>query len=97
MAEPAQKRGTLSDKVWDVLMKATVPVSIIVGGALIGHEVRIARIEETRFTDVEGYQLQAQVKDWIEQRFPNRADFRSLQDDVREIKEAVKTMRTDRP
>jgi hypothetical protein len=31
-------------------MKLSVPVSIAVGGALIAHEVRIARIEETRFT-----------------------------------------------
>lgn len=40
-----------SDRVWDIVLKALVPVSILLAGSLVSHEVRLAKIEESRFTE----------------------------------------------
>lgn len=87
-----QKRGILADKVWDLAMKASVPILIILGTALIRQEIRISRIEETRFTDSDGLRLEQRLERWIEQRFPSRSDFESMREDVREIKAAIKIL-----
>ena len=96
MATPGEssvlKRGSLKDKVWEVLMKATIPISIIVGGVLIGHEVRISRIEETRFTDSDGLRQEQRLGRWMEDRFPDKEDFKAIVDDIREIKDSVKAL-----
>lgn len=81
-----------ANKVWDVLLKATVPISIIIGGALIGHEVRISRIEASRFTNADGLRLERDIRSWIDTRFPGKAEFQGLREDVSEIREAVKRL-----
>ena len=78
-----------SERVWDLAMKATVPVAIILGAALIRHEVNLAQqaveirtINDSRFTDIDGLKMEKSLKQWIEQRFPPGW----LRDDIQEIK-----------
>lgn len=80
-------------KVWDVLIKATVPVSIVIGSALIAHEVRIAKLEDSRFTTADAYQLEHRVVRALEAKFPQPW----LLDDLREIKDRLKSIEARLP
>lgn len=71
--------STQREKLWDLAMKAAVPLSIILGGAIIAHEVKIGRHEE-RLEDVE-------------QRVEH-FDSRWLRESVDEIKGTLRTMDT---
>lgn len=45
-------------RAWDIAIKLLVPLSLIAAGAMVNHEVRLSRIEESRFTQQDGYILE---------------------------------------
>ena len=59
-----------SEKIWDVVLKASVPLSLLLGSALITHEVRLSKIEATHFTREDSYKLRAALHKEIEERYP---------------------------
>ena len=69
----------LGSRVWDALTKLLVPVSIIIGGALITHEVRLSKIEQS----VNGN------KEAIRAAAPGY-----IQNSIEEIKRGVQAMET---
>lgn len=56
--------------VWDILIKAAVPISVMTAGAIITHEVRISRIESNQFTGKMGSDLRNDMKEWVTSQFP---------------------------
>ena len=77
-----------SDKVWDLLTRAAVPLSVIVAGAMIAHEVRISVIESNRFTNHDGDKLDQEIKYWIENRYPPEW----LREEMNELKRSQREM-----
>jgi hypothetical protein len=75
--------ATKADRAWDWLCKAAVPVLVVLGTAVITHEVRISRIEENRFTALDGARLEAGILSAM-----------PLMTDIAEIKLDVKEMKT---
>lgn len=91
--EREQVENNTSARVWDMLLKAMVPLSVVIGGALIGHEVRLSRIEDTRFTKENGLQLERSFRQWVEQRFPPEwllSDIADIKEELRELKVILK-------
>jgi hypothetical protein len=58
-----------------------VPVSIVIAGALIGHEVRLAKIEANRFTDKDAAVMERRI---LAESPPSW-----LREDLREIKAMI--------
>ena len=56
--------------LWEILLRATVPLALLSGGALVAHEIRLSTIEETRFTDRDGSTLTTEIIEWVEDRYP---------------------------
>lgn len=75
-------------KVWEILMKATVPLSVIIGSALVTHEVRIAKLEESRFTGSDGVKLERDIRAYVQDSFPPNW----LREDIQEIKASMKSI-----
>lgn len=49
-------------RLWDLLMRITPPLVFVLGAAIIGHEVRIAVIESTKFmTQHQGDELEKKI------------------------------------
>jgi hypothetical protein len=58
-------------KVWEYALKTLVPVSVIMGSALVVHEVRLSVIESNRFTTKDAAVLKEQIytsfpQDWLQ-------------------------------
>lgn len=53
-------------KFWDVTSRIIVYVVIAMAGAVASHEVRINRIEENRFTAVDGAKMEQRLHDEID-------------------------------
>lgn len=69
-----------SERVWEILTRAAIPVVLAGAAALIAHEVRISTMESNRFTTRDAQQLEA--------RMTSRPDW--LREDLAEIKEMVR-------
>jgi hypothetical protein len=89
---PIEPNGTKKDRVWDMLTKATVPITMIVATALISHEVRLSRIEENRFTDLDGAHLHQKLLEDFGKTYPPKwllEDVKEIKDKLRDIEKAV--------
>ena len=85
--------GTENNKttwIWEFLIKLAVPISIIVSGAMINHEVRlsnhdirIAKIEQTRFSAKDANDLERRITAAIPQQW------QWLKEDISEIKQML--------
>lgn len=67
-------------------MKATVPISVILGSALVSHEIRIRTLEEHRFTRADAKDLQSGIQEWVATSQPPEW----LKENIREIKDSMK-------
>jgi len=66
-------------KVWDLLFRACVPIVAACCTALIMHEVRLAKIEDNRFTSTDGRALKEELKSelppaWLREQMRQIAD-----------------------
>lgn len=62
---PEQKKPTsngLSERIWDMATKAAVPLSLLIGGAMVAHEIRITKLEETRFTTIDAERMRREIE-----------------------------------
>lgn len=55
------ERRTIGARTWDIVAKLTVALVVALASATIAQEVRIARIESSRFTDRDGAALEARI------------------------------------
>lgn len=81
------EKTKLSDKVWEILVKVMVPVGIIAAGTIIGHEIRLTRIESNRFTDHDAGELRKDIMQALPPQW--------LRDEIRENKEWRLKMQAD--
>ena len=56
MTPPKPTNGKLP-ALWEILKVTAVPLAFALGGFLFGHEIRISKIEETRFTDQDAAEM----------------------------------------
>lgn len=70
MSPQAERAFTMGERIWDVLMKGAVPISIALAGAVIKHEVELGKIQETRFTQAQGLEMKADVMEQVRREFP---------------------------
>ena len=66
-----EKNGGTSmfdSRLWDLAVKAMVPLCILLGGTIIGHEVRLGKIEDSRFTDHDGEIIKASIIEAIDRK-----------------------------
>jgi len=52
----------MMDRFWDFATKATVPLAMVIGGALVTHEVRLTKIESNRFTQEAARELERRIE-----------------------------------
>ena len=52
--------------VWEILIKVSVPIVLGLGGMMLAHEIRLSKIEATRFTAKDGIEL----RDTITKQLP---------------------------
>ena len=57
-------------KLWDYLFRASIPIVLALGAAVIAHEVRIAKIESNRFTAGDWNRERLDMQRWVEDRYP---------------------------
>ena len=77
-------------KIWEIALKALVPISILIGSVLIAHEVRISKIESNRFTDKDAAVHEAAMKEYVLQYSTPSW----LRDDITEIKDTLKAVQS---
>lgn len=53
---------TISARVWDYLMKLSIPMVLLTGGTVIAHEVSLSKIESNRFTAADGHALERHME-----------------------------------
>jgi hypothetical protein len=70
--------------LWDWILRISVPVIVLLAGAMISHEVRIQNIEGNRFTVKDGVNMEERIS----RLFPPTW----LLDDIKEIKAAIKEL-----
>jgi hypothetical protein len=51
------------DRAWDMAFKVMVPISFILAGTLIAHEVRLKVIESSRFTTEQGRVMEQRMEE----------------------------------
>lgn len=76
------ERKKASDRVWDLAGRVAVVIVLGVGSWMIGHEVRLSKIESNRFTDAAAIQLERRI---LQQLPPSW-----LREDITEIKAMLK-------
>jgi hypothetical protein len=85
--------SSTTDRVWDWLCKASVPAILIIGTALITHEVRISRIEDSLFTKLDGAMMQAEILAVM----PLMTDIAEIKLDVKEMKARLREVEQKLP
>ena len=74
--------GRMSERIWDVATKFAVAVSIACATAVASHEIRLAKVEASRFTERDGHRLEMNLKEWISEKHPPEW----LREDMTELK-----------
>lgn len=72
-----------SDRLWDVVTKLSVAVTIALAGMILGHEMRLTKIEANRYTQ----------KDALEREREVNARFEALTDQLGIIRTDVAVIR----
>lgn len=86
---PAQANGTRTiDRFWDLALKIGVIVTVAVATAAINHEVRLGKIEDSRFTSADALKLERSLRDWSDERYPQNW----LREDMGDIKTGLETL-----
>lgn len=57
----AMERRSLGARAWDIVAKLTVAMVVAIASATIAQEVRLAKIESSRFSDRDGVALEARI------------------------------------
>lgn len=86
---------SLSDRIWDIATKLSVPAVLAAGAAIIAHEIRISRLEATRFSRSDGLVLERDVREWMDERFPPywlRASLVEIKADLKTIDERLRSV-----
>ncbi len=68
VAAPLGGTRKLMDRAWDIMLKVTVPVTTLIAGTIVAHEIRLTRIESTSFTKKDGFALERDLKEWVDVR-----------------------------
>jgi len=56
-------------RIWDWVIKASIPIVIAAVGMILQHEIRIAHIETTRFSEKDGASLERRVMEALPPRW----------------------------
>lgn len=62
--------SVVSDRVWDFASKAAMPACVVLASVLITHEIRLSKIEATRFALSDAHRLRSEIESDIEKRYP---------------------------
>lgn len=85
--------------LWDVFLKATVPLTVLIGSVIISHEIRISKVEEYRFDRTDAAQLREDIKSWVDANQPPswlRDSVREIKDDLKKISERLSLLESKR-
>ena len=83
--------GDPTPNAFDLAMRRLVAVAVVsLVTAVIWHEVRLSKLEETLFTQVDGALLERRMTEWTEARYPPEWLKRSLE----EVKDLVRANAT---
>lgn len=85
-----------SSRIWNVVEKVAISLVFLIGSVIISHEIRIARLEETRFTAVDGETLRKEITAamppaWL------REQIKDMQTVLRSIEERLRALENHRP
>ena len=83
-----------SDRVWDVLSKLMVAVTIAMGGAVITHEIRLGSIESRQFTLQDANEMERRLLEHLPPSWL-REDIKELKGGQKEILRRVTTLETN--
>lgn len=80
------QRSQQRDRVWDFLLKITVPIVLAAGAMVIKHEVELSSIRASRFTLQDAHQLELRMANltvpaWLQNQLKEIKDILIRQDD----------------